>query len=172
MAASILNFAAAAVRDGIFFCGEIGEEVGFVAGEAVSEFAAAKTRRCVATGGGDGDQALRADFRWGREHRAEDFADGCEVVVGDPLAEFDEFGSKGGGMVDGFGDVADFCVLGGGGGEIDDYADEGFFAEGDLDAGARTDDFAEVVGDGVGEERAEGDGEGDVGVGGGGHGRG
>src|ERR1700722_16513587 len=144
--------------------------MGFVACETVGEFATAQAGGGIASSACYRDEALGTDFgrRW--EHGTEDFADGGEVVVGDPLAEFDEFGGESGSVVDGFGDVADLGGLWCGGGEFDYDADQGFFAEGDEDAGAGVDDFAEMVGDGVGEEGAEGDGEGGVAVGGGGHG--
>jgi len=130
--------------------------------QAVGDLSAAESFDGVASRWGENDFTLRFEFRQRRKHGAEDFADGSEVVAGDPLGEFDELGGEGRGRLHDFGDLADLGALGCALGPLHHDADQRFLAEGDKDAAAGVDSLAERLRDGVGEGRAEGHGQGHV----------
>lgn len=70
------------------------------------------------------DLTLGAEFREGRQHGAKDFPNGGEIVAGDPVGEFDEFGSESGQKIEQFSDFADFCGFGSVRNAFHDYADQ------------------------------------------------
>lgn len=96
------------------------------------------------------DEAL--EFGAKGKHRAEDFAEGRQIVVGDPAAEAEEESVQNRGWIEDVdyifrGDIR-FAVV-----EFDDDARQALLAEGDEDASA--DDWHEGLGDTVGEDHVQ-----------------
>jgi len=78
---------------------------------------------------GQQDLPFSCNFCERRQHRAEHFANRRDVIAGDPLPQFDQFGSKRGNQVDDFADFANCSVFGNCAGEFRDDTDKRFLAE-------------------------------------------
>jgi hypothetical protein len=91
------------------------------------------------------------------EHSAIDFANGRDVIGGDPSAEFEKFGIESRNDVERF---LNFTKLGAGGRLVDEFSDDtdgGLLAERDKNAAADLNFAGETGGDFVGERVAERD---------------
>ena len=117
----------------------------------------------AAAGVGDAVGEVAADFGGERHHGAEDFAEGCDVVLGDPGGKLHEFGREQGSVVENLLDGFDFYAIGGWVVvHADDDAEQALATEGDEDASA---ECGHSSVNRVSEDAVERDGQGDVAVG-------
>jgi hypothetical protein len=161
------GFARLGYGDGIFFGGELRQPDGFLRGDSRhglrGVFVALPVGDSFASRGGQRDFAHGFHVDERGEHAAEDFADGCEIVAGDPAREDDQVRRERGNIVEKLSDIANFYLgvyaLGQGIREFDHHADEGFIAEGHEDAGSRLHGIAQSIRNGVGEQGTQRNGQ-------------
>ena len=123
------------------------------------QFAATQTFGGLAPAFRQNDLALGSQLNERRKHGAKDFANGRDVVAGNPGGEFDELRGERRDDIEHAGDFTDFSVFGSGVGQLHDNANQRLLAEGHQDPGARPQRIAQLFRHGIGERRSQGHGQ-------------